>query len=172
MSDFKGFGTRIGRETRETKENNEKLSLRMADCIFEKLQHQMQKKNDIIKSNENLAKVRWVTSFKSHILGQLTLQFNGSTKNKYGGTRLLHLIGLTKSTRFAVLVQINISLDGSSGENSRRKYWWRGRKRAGHNIPWTDIGFCYLGITANPSAPRELDVKSINTYTAKTYLLS
>ena len=58
MSDFKGFGTRIGRETRETKENNEKLSLTMADCIFEKLQHQMQKQNDIIKSNENLAKVR------------------------------------------------------------------------------------------------------------------
>lgn len=117
MSDFKGFGTRIGRETRETKENNEKLSLRMADCIFEKLQHQMQKKNDIIKSNENLAKVRWVTSFKSHILGQLTLQFNGSTKNKYGGTRLLHLIGLTKSTRFAVLVQvklIHLFLQGST----------------------------------------------------------
>ena len=106
--DCKGFGTRTVRETRETKENNEKLSLRMADCIFEKLQHQMQKKNDIIKSNENLAKVRWVTSFKSHILGQLTLQFNGSTKNKYGGTRLLHLIGLTKSTRFAVLVQVKL----------------------------------------------------------------
>lgn len=113
MSDFKGFGTRIGRETRETKENNEKLSLRMADCIFEKLQHQMQKKNDIIKSNENLAKVRWVTSFKSHMLDQTT----SPTKNKYGGTRLLHLIGLTKSTRFAVLVQvklIHLFLQGST----------------------------------------------------------
>ena len=47
----------------------------------------------------------WRHSRVTYLLNQ---PFNGPTKNKYGGTRLLHLIGLTKSTRFAVLVQVKL----------------------------------------------------------------
>ena len=70
MLDCKGFGTKIGRETRETEKKNEKLSLGMADnCVFSK--NNIKYKRKMTKSNKKWAKVwqwRQTSAEVSHML--------------------------------------------------------------------------------------------------------
>lgn len=90
----------------------------------------MQKENDITKSNGNWAEV---TSDVIDYLQESRDYFTrsafrppSSKQTIYDLLQLPYLIGLPEglpeSARFALLVQINISLDGSSRENSGRKY--------------------------------------------------
>ena len=69
MLDCKGFGTKIGRETRENEKKNEKLSLGMADnCVFSKKTSNTKEKWQKAMRNEQVWQWRQTSAEVSHVL--------------------------------------------------------------------------------------------------------